>query len=310
MAKIVKLLALVAMVAAAFSGAQLAHAQDSRSTGTCHLATGRDAWVTPVCIRSESFDADVCAAIVIFARHWRLPEGFFARLIWQESRFNPNAASWAGAQGIAQFMPGTARIRGLENAFDPAEALARSAEYLRFLTDKFGSLGLAAAAYNAGEGRMSRVLAGQSSVPLETRDYVQIITGRPVDRWVARDWTAVDYTLNPDLPFAEACTAMASARPMPRLALDSADWQPWGVLLGQDFSPEVARGMFERAQSRFSGLLGGEEPLLLRVRNPSFGNKLRYSAMVGRDSRGEAEELCNAIQAAGGSCIVVKNREG
>jgi len=103
------------------------------------------AW-TAVCIRQEQFFRDTCGAIQLFAWREQLPAGYFARLIWQESRFDPFALSIAGAQGIAQFIPSTARLRGLRNAFDPSEALAKSAEYLRFLTDKFGNLGLAAVA--------------------------------------------------------------------------------------------------------------------------------------------------------------------
>src|SRR5262245_55321198 len=62
-----------------------------------------------------------------------LPEEFFTRLIWQESRFDPTAVSPAGAQGIAQFMPQTAAMRGLINAFEPLQALRESASYLREL---------------------------------------------------------------------------------------------------------------------------------------------------------------------------------
>ncbi|TIP53605.1 MAG: lytic transglycosylase domain-containing protein, partial [Mesorhizobium sp.] len=59
-----------------------------------------------------------------------LPKDFFARLIWKESRFDPNAVSPVGAEGIAQFMPGTAKMRGLANPFDIEQALPASAKYL------------------------------------------------------------------------------------------------------------------------------------------------------------------------------------
>jgi soluble lytic murein transglycosylase-like protein len=83
-----------------------------------------------------------------------LPVEFFARVIWQESRFNARAVSPKGASGIAQFMPQTASWHGLADPFDPIEALRHSAAYLRELRDRFGNLGLAAAAYNAGPGRV------------------------------------------------------------------------------------------------------------------------------------------------------------
>ncbi len=81
-----------------------------------------------------------------------LPVGFFTRLIWKESGFDPGAISPAGAQGVAQFMPRTASSRGLLNPFKPVEALRESASYLHELLQSFGNVGLAAAAYNAGPG--------------------------------------------------------------------------------------------------------------------------------------------------------------
>jgi hypothetical protein len=125
-----------------------------------------------------------------------LPVGYFLRLIRQESGFNPNSVSRAGAQGIAQFMPGTAFDRGLRDPFDPAEALPKSAELLHDLRDHFGNLGLAAAAYNAGSERVHRWLAGKSQLPQETIDYVRVITGHEVVEWAKSNDLAL--TLNAD----------------------------------------------------------------------------------------------------------------
>jgi soluble lytic murein transglycosylase-like protein len=66
------------------------------------------------------------------------------------------AVSRAGAQGVAQFMPATARWRCLADPFDSLEAIAQSAKLLRDLRREFGNLGLAAAAYNAGKGTCER----------------------------------------------------------------------------------------------------------------------------------------------------------
>nr|MBF6621240.1 transglycosylase SLT domain-containing protein [Patulibacter sp.] len=71
-----------------------------------------------------------------------------------ESNFDPRAVSSAGAQGIAQFMPGTAAGVGLRNPFDPAQAIPAQAELMARLLRRFGSVPLALAAYNAGEGRV------------------------------------------------------------------------------------------------------------------------------------------------------------
>jgi soluble lytic murein transglycosylase-like protein len=98
---------------------------------------------------------DVCRTLEQAAAENGLPVEFFARVIWQESRFNARAVSSKGASGIAQFMPQTASWHGLADPFDPIEALRHSAGNLRELRDRFGNLGLAAAAYNAGPGRVS-----------------------------------------------------------------------------------------------------------------------------------------------------------
>src|ERR1700736_3214296 len=130
----------------------------------------------------------MCLMIESAARAASLPLEFFARVIWQESRFQPDAVgpvtrSGARAQGIAQFMPGTASERRLLDPFDPVQALPKSAEFLRELRGQFGNLGLAAAAYNAGPRRVQEWLAGSGPMPQETRHYVVAITGTSVDEW-------------------------------------------------------------------------------------------------------------------------------
>src|ERR1700716_1286057 len=113
-----------------------------------------------------------------------IPPEFFARLIRQESNFDPNSVSRAGAQGIAQFMPWTARWLGLSDPFEPTEALYESARWLGELRDQFGNLGLAAAAYNAGPRRVRDWIAGRGQLPNETRAYVRIVTGRLAEEWI------------------------------------------------------------------------------------------------------------------------------
>jgi hypothetical protein len=132
--------------------------------------------------------ASICALVEEAAHAHGLPLDFFARLIWQESRFDPGLVGpttrhGQRAQGIAQFMPDTARTRGAFDPFDPSAALPKSAEFLRDLRAQFGNLGLAAAAYNAGPKRVRDWLAGRSSLPGQTRTYVSTITGRSADDW-------------------------------------------------------------------------------------------------------------------------------
>jgi hypothetical protein len=125
-----------------------------------------------------------------------LPVNYFLRLIRQESGFDPNSVSRAGAQGIAQFMPGTASDRGLKDPFDPAEALPKSAELLSEFKNRFGNLGLAAAAYNAGPERIRKWLAGQSRLPQETIDYVYVVTGHDAADWAKSNELTIDLGAN------------------------------------------------------------------------------------------------------------------
>ena len=117
----------------------------------------------------------------------RLPPEFLTRLIWAESSFRASVTSPAGAQGIAQFMPGTAQEWGLADPFDPEQAIPKAAEFLRHLRDRFGNLGLAAAAYNGGPARVAAWMEGRGGLPDETRTYVVRITGRAAEDWAAAD---------------------------------------------------------------------------------------------------------------------------
>ncbi len=108
-----------------------------------------------------------------------LPSGLLQALIWTESRFNPMAISPAGAAGLAQLMPGTARYLGVANRHDPVASIDGGARYLREMLDKFGQIHLALAAYNAGPGAVIR--AGGIPRNRETPGYVRSV----LDRWQA-----------------------------------------------------------------------------------------------------------------------------
>lgn len=116
-------------------------------------------------------------------------EGVPAELVWlaeAESSFNPAARSPVGAKGLFQFMPDTARSLGLspllpDERTDPEKSARAAARYLRQLHGRFGNWALVLAAYNAGEGRVSRLLAARQAktftaiadaLPAETRMYV------------------------------------------------------------------------------------------------------------------------------------------
>ncbi len=136
--------------------------------------------VKPIVQRSRQ---EICDSLTDAAHSNGLPAPFIIRLLYQESGFRPGVVSRAGAEGIAQFMPETAARRGLENPYDPLQAIDAAARFLRDLAQRFGNLGLAAAAYNAGPKRIADWLAKKGNLPQETQDYVKNITGRPAERW-------------------------------------------------------------------------------------------------------------------------------
>src|SRR6266851_4341531 len=120
----------------------------------------------------EPLDHAICRLIESSARESRLPVAFLTRIVWRESSFRAGVVSPAGAEGIAQFMPQTARERGLADPFDPEQAIPEAARLLADLRRQYGSLAVAAAAYNAGPGRVVSWLHGQAELPAETRAYV------------------------------------------------------------------------------------------------------------------------------------------
>lgn len=115
-------------------------------------------------------DVPYAAAIRATAYRHGLSPAFLAALVRAESGFNPRALSSAGAQGLGQLMPATARALGVVDPFDPRENLDGSARYLAAQLSRFGSVRLALAAYHAGPERAS---AGLHATPASTRRYVR-----------------------------------------------------------------------------------------------------------------------------------------
>ena len=109
------------------------------------------------------------------AQRWNVGAALLSAQIYAESNFNPFARSPAGAEGIAQFMPGTAEAIGLRDPFDADQAIDAQARLMRDLLRRFGSVPLALAAYNAGPG----TVASCGCIPPypETQAYVAKILG-------------------------------------------------------------------------------------------------------------------------------------
>ncbi len=248
----------------------------------------------------------ICHLIETNARAQNLPPDFFARLIWKESRFDPNAVSPVGAEGIAQFMPGTAAMRGLQNSFDIAQAIPASARYLSELKTSYGNLGLAAAAYNAGENRVSRWLSNGGWLPIETENYVLDIMGEPVDKFSDASYAGIVQPLDPKTSFSDACrrlTVLESAV----IAMATVNVKPWGIQVAGNFRRSAAVKQWQRIQARYGKLFGDYEAVVSRVRSP-LGRRGIYAVRVGIDQRANANAICQKLRGAGGACVVVRNR--
>jgi hypothetical protein len=254
---------------------------------------------------------ELCAMLEAEANVRALPAVFFVRLIWQESRFNPRAVSPVGAQGIAQFMPATAAERGLEDPFDPVQALGKSAQLLSDLKEEFGNLGLAAAAYNAGPGRVQRWLDGATKLPRETRHYVAIITGRTAEDWKDGP-TELPQTLFDEVTsvqdWCRALPVRGAKMPVIEEAIDEPDAEKrWGVQLAAGTTKAKATRLLVRARQLHGDVLEGAAPSIVRKRVKGRGRKPLYAVRVALATRDAANSLCTRLRKDGGACTVLKN---
>jgi hypothetical protein len=148
----------------------------TRGAGTASVGFGRRGGDGRATAAVQSFVPAAYAPLLArAAQHWQVSAQLLAAQIYAESNFNPFAVSPAGAQGIAQFMPGTAAGLGLHNPFDAPAAIDAQAHLMHDLLARFASVPLALAAYNAGPG----AVAACGCVPpyAETQAYVAKIVG-------------------------------------------------------------------------------------------------------------------------------------
>ncbi len=258
----------------------------------------------------KPFVETVCPLMQQQAEARGLPPMPFVRLIWRESRFNPNAVSHKGAQGIAQFMPGTAADRGLDNPFEPRSAIVHSASLLADLNKEFGNFGLAAAAYNAGEERVRGWLAGKRILPDETERYVMFVTGRAAAEWKLPDTELPESLRTEGDVVQESCKQLAPLvvravyETEPLTA--SGAWRPWGAHVSSAFSKGKALEQFARLRRAHASVLADRDPFVVPKRT-SRGRRALYMVQIGADSRADAGEICSALRRGGGACIVQKN---
>jgi hypothetical protein len=225
----------------------------------------------------------------------------------------PVTRSGQQAQGIAQFMPMTAAERLLHDPFDPAQALPKSAEFLRELRAQFGNLGLAAAAYNAGPQRVRDWLAGKRTLPSETQAYVRIVTGRAAQEWIRLPETNLNIAVPVDMPCGAtvkgaATVKSASAKPQPPSGSASErTTSPWGIQLIGDRSEVKAIAAYRQLQKKHEALLRGYQPVVIRTTLRGGAMTVWNRVRIEENSRQAAETLCSRLRAGGESCLVQRN---
>jgi hypothetical protein len=274
----------------------------------------------PAAAPRPSTSEAICLLVESAAGAHGLPFEFFARLIWQESRFQPNAVgpmtrNGQRAQGIAQFMPGTASERGLFDPFDPVSALPKAAEFLEELHSTFGNLGLAAAAYNAGPRRVRDWLDGRGGLPAETRNYVMRITGRSAEEWAATSRNGGGDKGPVPRTSCRELMAMLHTEPSPFITelerrVAEGGGRPWGVELSAGFSREHVLAMYAMLEKTYRTFLENRDLLIIEGPLRSRGTGNFYQVRVGVDTRQGAMDLCAALHKAGAACLVLRNSHG
>lgn len=311
----------------------------TRSALCSLVLTSGFALAEPAPAATESVHEALCRLIETAAREHGVAADFLTNLIWRESNFGARAVSRRGAQGIAQVMPSTAAERGLADPFDPEQAIPPAARLLADLARRFGNLGLAAAAYNAGAGRVSRWLAKEVALPPATRNFVLLVTGRTPEDWAAQgkaespqsgaapaSCTAIVASVHRSgrrieearTPRIEETSRIAKARTThsegtPRIegtstpSIEETPLAPWGVQVAGNFSKELALASFARVRERFASELGEARPMIIGTQLRNRGTTAFYRVRVPADSRTAADTLCNRIRSAGGACVVLRN---
>src|ERR1700761_9213749 len=262
--------------------------------------------------RNEVQDT-LCLMVESAAKANDLPLEFFAHVICQESHFRVEAVgpvthSGQRARGIAQFMPDTARERGLLDPFNPVQALPKAAEFLAELRNQFGNLGLAAAAYNAGPRRVQEWLAGTGGMPAETRDYVLATTGRGLENWAAagKNSKASDGEAKATCRELMVLLRQEPSRFVSQLAqnVTRAITRPWEIQLATGFNRSKALAAYTNVVKHLGSMVGQADPTRQPILVRSRGTSSFYQVRIGTNTLSEAENLCKTIRLAHDACLV------
>jgi soluble lytic murein transglycosylase-like protein len=281
---------------ASIESSQQSDATDGFAPAVATTSADADAHAAVAANEERASSNVICEAVKAAAEEHDIPIGFLVRLLWQESRFRSAEVSSAGAQGIAQFMPQTAVEMGLRNPFDPLQAIPASARFLRKLHDQFGNLGLAAAAYNAGGGRIEKWLSRRGALPKETRDYVKIITGHKAEAWIDEENTVF---MPIDLPQKAPCEGVGGLSRSEQMRAVNVDLTPSASAMlrkAETATAEIKSAVVRKLRvasvkiAKRAGVASRKAKILLasKARKPGKPSVMRLASESGRTKSSRA----------------------
>lgn len=258
-----------------------------------------------LCLRAQHKAFDLCQALRDTARHHFLDEGFFARLIWQDSRFDLgkiSAAKLVAQPVLNSDKPGLGTIT---DHLNPLQIIEKTGRYLAYLKQEDGNVGLAAMAYDAGERGAFGFMAGNVKLRQRSVEFVHLVTGLSADRWRNDPPEAHDFSLSQDVPFMQACLDLTRGA---QLEPPGSNTSHWAVALGHSASLSGARLQHQRDTKLCRDDVANEQVDFIPAQHRFPGRRALWVAQVAQPGQGEALDYCAALHVQGCPCRVVMNR--
>lgn len=255
---------------------------------------------------SEEVDR-ICTLIAREAEARDLPDAFLARFLFIQSGFDPDYTSPTGARGMAKIIPAIAAMQGFPDAREPETAILAAAKRLSELKARFGNLGLAAAAYHAGETTVRRWLDGDGYLPVSTAVFVTKVTGENPDTFRNPEATLAVKALESRFSFVDACKRLPLIA-RGEASTDAPSDMPWAVVVGAGVDLASAMDHWSETRERTGFHIEGGKVYVTHV-DGGTARRNRYSVRIGAKSRGSAQAICSALRGKGGACLVTKARQ-
>ena len=249
----------------------------------------------------------ICTLIAEQAQATGVPDALIARLFFSETAFDPAYTSPTGAAGIAKFNATVAESIGLSDRSDIETAIPAAVKRIADLKDRFGNLGLALAAYQAGEKPVRRWLDGNGYLPVSTMIFVRTMTGETSEFFRDPNAKLEIRPLETRFGFDDACGRL------PLIAsgdasLEAPSEMPWAVVVGSGNDIDAAMTFWSEVKERTGFRIGGGKVYVLPVA-AGMGRPSHYSVRIGADTRGSAQATCSKLRGLGGACMITKNRQ-